>query len=304
MTVDGNVEASEGGLEWRAVSPGYLRTFGIQLLHGRDFSDADGRAAPAVVIVSKSFADRWWPGEDPLGRRIWIGRFRGKAGKAGPGDPVREIVGVVPDMKDMALDQSRPRHTVWVPQAQMQPDFASLPAFAVRATDARAAATALRSAITDADPRVGVPDISTMSDILASSASYQQRWFTLVLMSLFAAVALGLTSVGIYGVVSYSVARRVHEIGVRMALGARPSTVVGLVVRRGMGPVVLGLAVGIAAALALSKVLTKMLFGVSPHDPRTLIVVAVVLMAVALIASYLPARRATRVDPLTALRAE
>jgi len=125
-----------------------------------------------------------------------------------------------------------------------------------------------------------------------------------VLMSLFAAVALGLTSVGIYGVVSYSVARRVHEIGVRMALGARPATVVGLVVRQGMAPVVLGLAVGIVAALALSRLLTKMLFGVSPHDPRTLVVVAVLLVAVALLASYLPARRATRVDPLTALRAE
>jgi putative ABC transport system permease protein len=304
MTLDGNIDASEGGLEWRAVSSGYLRTFGIQLLHGRDFSDADSRSAPAVVIVSKSFADRWWPGENPLGRRIWIGRYRGKQGRAGPGDPVREIVGVVPDMKDMALDQLRPRHTVWVPQAQMQSDFALLPAFAVRATDARAAATALRSAITDADPRMGVPDISTMSDILASSASYQQRWFTLVLMSLFAAVALGLTSVGIYGVVSYSVARRVHEIGVRMALGARPTTVVGLVVRQGMAPVVLGLAVGIIAALALSRLLTTMLFGVSPHDPRTLVVVAVLLVAVALLASYLPARRATRVDPLTALRAE
>jgi putative ABC transport system permease protein len=304
MTLDGNIDASEGGLEWRAVSSGYLRTFGIQLLRGRDFNDADSRSAPAVVIVSKSFADRWWPGENPIGRRIWIGRFRGTQGRAGPGDPVREIVGVVPDMKDMALDQLRPRHTVWVPQAQMQSDFALLPAFAVRATDTRAAASALRNAITDADASMGVPDISTMSDILVSSASYQQRWFTLVLMSLFAAVALGLTSVGIYGVVSYSVARRVHEIGVRMALGARPSSVVGLVVRQGMGPVVLGLAVGFVAALALSRLLTKMLFGVSPHDPRTFVVVAVVLMAVALLASYLPARRATRVDPLTALRAE
>jgi putative ABC transport system permease protein len=143
-----------------------------------------------------------------------------------------------------------------------------------------------------------------MRDIISLSSSYQQRWFTLVLMSLFGAVALGLTSVGIYGVVAYSVTRRVHEIGVRMALGARPANVIGLVVGQGMRPVVLGLGGGLVAALALSRLLTKMLFGVSPHDPRTLVSVAVVLTVVALLASYLPARRATRVDPLSALRSE
>jgi putative ABC transport system permease protein len=307
MTLDGNIEATEGGLEWRAVSPGYFQTFGIKVLRGREIADADDRFATPIVLVSKSFADKWWPGENPLGRRIWIGKFHGEAGQAGPSDPVREIVGVVQDMKDMALEQGRPRHTVWVPQAQMTPSFlsyVSIPSFAVRTPDSRAAAIALRSAIQGADPRMGAPDISAMSDIISSSASYQQRWFTLVLMSLFAAVALGLTSVGIYGVVAYSVARRVHEIGVRMALGARPATVVGLVVRQGMRPVVLGLAIGIVAALALSRTLTKMLFGVSPHDPRTLVAVVVVLMGVALLASYLPARRATRVDPLASLRSE
>jgi putative ABC transport system permease protein len=307
MTVDGNIEATEGGLEWRAVSPGYFQTFGIKVLRGREITDADDRTAPAIVLVSKSFADKWWPGENPLGRRIWIGKHAGKAGKAGPADPVREIVGVVPDMKDMSLEQLRPRHTVWVPQAQTTPSFlsyVSIPSFAVRAADARVGASALRSAIQDADPRLRDPEIFAMRDVITLSSSYQQRWFTLVLMSLFAAVALGLTSVGIYGVVAYSVARRVHEIGVRMALGARPGNVVGMVVRQGMRPVVLGLAGGLVAALALSRLLTKMLFGVSPHDPSTLAVVAVVLMAVALVASYLPARRATRVDPLSALRSE
>ena len=307
MTVDGNIEATEGGLEWRAVSPGYFQTFGIKVLRGREITDADDHAAPAIVLVSKSFADKWWPGENPLGRRIWIGKFGGKAGRAGPGDPMREIVGVVPDMKDMALDQMRPRHTVWVPQAQMTAGFlsyVSLPSFAVRATDARVAATALRSAIQDADPRMGVPEVSAMRDIITLSSSYQQRWFTLVLMSLFSAVALGLTSVGIYGVVAYSVARRVHEIGVRMALGARPVNVIGLVVGQGMRPVILGLAGGLVSALVLSRLLTKMLFGVSPHDPRTLASVAAVLTVVALLANYLPARRATRVDPLSALRSE
>ena len=307
MTVDGNIEATQGGLEWRAVSPGYFQTFGIKVLRGREITDADDRTAPAIVLVSKSFADKWWPGENPVGRRIWIGKLAGKAGRGGSRDPVREVVGVVADMKDMALDQLRMRNTVWVPLAQLSPDYqayASRPSFAVRTADTRAAAAALRGAIQDADPRVGIPEISAMSDIISSSKSFQERWFTLVLMSLFAAVALGLTSVGIYGVVAYSVARRVHEIGVRMALGARPASVINLVVGQGMRPVVLGLAGGLIAALALSRLLTKMLFGVTPHDPRTFAVVAVALMAVALLASYLPARRATRVDPLTALRSE
>jgi putative ABC transport system permease protein len=307
MTLDGNDEAKEGGLEWRAVSPGYFQTFGIKVLRGRQITDADSRLAPPIVLVSKSFADKWWPGENPLGRRIRIGKFGSRSLGKSSGDPAREIVGVVADMKDMALEQLRPRHTVWVPQAQTTPSFlshVSLPSFAVRATDIHAAATALRAAIQDADPRMGAPEISAMRDVASSSSSYQQRWFTLVLMSLFAAVALGLTSVGIYGVVAYSAARRVHEIGVRMALGARPANVVVLVVGQGMRPVILGLAGGLLAALALSRLLTKMLFGVSPHDPRTLAVVALVLTAVALLASYLPARRATRVDPLTALRSE
>jgi putative ABC transport system permease protein len=302
MTLDGNTEAKEGGLEWRAVSPGYFQTFGIKVLRGRAITDADSRLAPPIVLVSKSFADKWWPGENPLGRRIWIGKFGDRPVGKRSGDPAREIVGVVADMKDMALEQLRPRHTVWVPQAQMT--HVSLPSFAVRATDTRVAANALRAAIQDADPRMGAPEISAMRDVASSSSSYQQRWFTLVLMSLFAAVALGLTSVGIYGVVAYSAARRVHEIGVRMALGARPANVVVLVVGQGMRPVILGLACGLLAALALSRLLTKILFGVSPHDPRTLAVVALVLTAVALLASYLPARRATRVDPLTALRSE
>jgi putative ABC transport system permease protein len=302
MTLDGNTEAKEGGLEWRAVSPGYFQTFGIKVLRGRAITDADSRLAPPIVLVSKSFADKWWPGENPLGRRIWIGKFGDRPVGKRSGDPAREIVGVVADMKDMALEQLRPRHTVWVPQAQMT--HVSLPSFAVRATDTRVAAIALRAAIQDADPRMGAPEISAMRDVASSSSSYQQRWFTLVLMSLFAAVALGLTSVGIYGVVAYSAARRVHEIGVRMALGARPANVVVLVVGQGMRPVILGLACGLLAALALSRLLTKILFGVSPHDPRTLAVVALVLTAVALLASYLPARRATRVDPLTALRSE
>ncbi len=307
MTLDGNDEAREGGLEWRAVSPGYFQTFGIKVLRGRQITDADGRLAPPIVLVSKSFADKWWPGENPLGRRIWIGKFGSRSLGKRAGDPAREIVGVVADMKDMALEQLRPRHTVWVPQAQMTPSFrsyVSLPSFAVRATDARVAATALRAVIQDADPRMGAPEISAMRDVASSSSSYQQRWFTLVLMSLFAAVALGLTSVGIYGVVAYTAARRVHEIGVRMALGARPANLVVLVVGQGMRPVILGLAGGLLAALALSRLLTKMLFGVSPHDPRTLAAVALVLTTVALVASYLPARRATRVDPLTALRSE
>ncbi|MEP6495422.1 MAG: ABC transporter permease [bacterium] len=302
MTLVGNDDATEGGLEWRAASGGYFQTFGIPILQGRGLSDADIQGGQPVVVVSESFAKAYWPNENPLGRRIWVGKYKGKA--MGPGfvEPAREIVGVVPDMKDMSLDQLRVRHTVWIPIAQTPRALVRLPVFVVRTTDANAAATALRGAIAEVDPRMPRADVTSMNDV--ASGSLVMRRFSVVLMSIFAALALGLTSVGIYGVVRYSVERRVHEIGVRMALGARPGTVVRLMVGQGIRPVMIGLLVGLGAFLALSRVLGQMLFRVSPHDPLTLVAVSAVLAGVATLASYLPARRATRIDPLAALRSD
>ena len=302
MTVEGRPDDSEGGMEWRSMSPTYFQTMGVRLIAGRDILDSDNEGAPAVAIISQSFAKRYWPNQNPIGQRLLLGRFKGKLIGPAFADPPREIIGVVPDLRDMTLDQTRPRHTVWVPQAQAPKAMVKIPAFVVRASDARIAADALRRAISETDPRMRAPEVAAMADIVSRSLSW--RRFAMVLMSVFALLALTLTCVGIYGVVAYSVAQRVHEIGVRMALGARPGSVVALVVAQGMRPAVVGLLVGLGGALALSRLLAKMLYGVGPRDPLSLGLVALVLATVAVVASYLPARRASRVDPLTALRSD
>jgi len=193
--------------------------------------------------------------------------------------------------------------TVWAPQTQVIKGMRrGTPAFAVRATDAGVAAAALRGAIADVDPLMGKADVAAMTDLVSQSLVW--RRFGVVLMSVFAGLALVLTCIGIYGVVSYSVAQRVHEIGVRMALGARTANVIALVVGQGVRPAIIGLVIGLAIALDLSKVLRQMLYGVGPRDPLALVSMAALFIIVALVASFLPARRASRVDPLTALRAE
>jgi predicted permease len=302
MTVEGRNDATEGGMEWRSASGDYFRTMGIRPVLGRPILDSDDAGAPPVVVISESFARKYWRGQSPIGHRLLLGRFRGKLIGPAFDEPAREIVGVVPDLRDMALDQKSFRSTAWVPRPQMVAPLASLPAFVVRATDASVAAAALRRAVLDVDSELGVPTIASMDDVV--SASLWWRRFGVVLMSVFATVALVLTCVGIYGVVSYSVAQRVQEIGIRIALGARPSRVTRLVVAQGMRPAILGLIVGLAGALALTRLLRTMLYQVSPREPLPLGLVALLLVAIALVASYIPARRAARVDPLTALRGE
>ena len=302
MTVEGRLDATQGNMEWRSVSADYFKTFGVRIIAGRGILESDVATAPPVVVISESFAKRYWRGENPIGRRVHLGQFKGKS--IGPrfDEPAREIVGVVPDIRDMSLDQKRKPQTAWVPREQAPPALVSLPSFVVRANDAGVAATALRNAIAESDSRVAVPAISSMGDIVTTSLSWQR--FTLVLMTAFASLALVLTCIGVYGAVAYSVAQRVHEIGIRMALGARPASVVGLVVRQGVRPAIVGLAIGLAAALGLTRVLKNMLYEIGPRDPLPLAVVALVLVGVALLASYLPARRAARVDPLSALRSD
>jgi putative ABC transport system permease protein len=299
-TVEGHDDLTEGASEFRAASPGYFSTMGIRLVGGRDFSALDVAASPRVALVSEAYAKRFFDDATPIGRRILIGCFKGC-----PRDTTRmayEIVGVVADLRDASLEEKRLRHTVWVPLAQVERRMLRVPAFVVRATDARVGATALRRAVADAEPRMGIPDIAAMTDIVSRSMSW--RRFSTVLMVCFAALALALTCVGIYGVASYSVSQRVQEIGVRIALGAKPGSVVALVVRQGVRPAVIGLLVGVVLALGLSRILTKLLFGVGPRDPLSFAAVAAVLLGVAIVASYLPARRAARVDPASALRVE
>ncbi len=299
-TVEGHNDRTEGPTEWRSVSPTFFRTMDVHLVSGRDFGDGDVASAPPVAIVSQAYARHFFPGEDPIGKRILIGYYKGRATPYS--DQPRTIIGVVADLKDGSLDQERVRHTVWVPQAQASGQFASVPAFVVRANDAGVAAKALRSAISDAEPRMRSVDVLAMSDIVSESLS--RRRFSTVLMTTFALLALVLTCVGIYGVASYSVSQRVQEIGLRMALGAEPRGVIALVVGEGVRPAAIGLVIGLAIALSLSKLLTHMLFGVTAHDPKSIAAVGIILMLVASVASYFPARRAARVDPVSALRAE
>jgi hypothetical protein len=269
------------------------------LVAGRPFSATDVAGAPPVALVSEAYVKRFFDGENPIGRRILIGCYKGCPDKT---VAATEIIGVVRDLRDASLEQTRLRHSVWVPLAQSGRIWSPVPAFVVRANDPAVAAAALRRAVTTAEPRMGVPDVAAMSDIVLASMSW--RRFSTVLMICFATLALVLTCVGIYGVASYAVSQRVQEIGVRMALGALPRSVVALVVRQGVRPAAYGLVAGLVVALWLSRILTKFLFGVTSHDPKSFASVAAVLMLVAIIASYFPARRASHVDPMTALRGD
>ena len=298
-TVQGRDDASIGGTEWRSVSPGYFAAMGIKLLAGRDLAETDTRSAPPVVLVSKSYAARMFPDENPIGRFIYIGVYKGKRKEQ---VVPSEIVGIVTDLRDGSLDQMQLRQTVWVSHAQASRMTAGLSSFVVRANDPSVAASALRRAIADADPRLPAADIASMDDLVMQSLG--TRRFSMVLLTTFALVALALTCVGIYGVSSYSVAQRTREIGVRIALGAQPRSVVGLVVRQSIRPAIVGLGAGFVLALLVSRLIASMLFGVGPRDPLSLSAVASLLAVVALVATWIPARRASRVDPVRALRAD
>ena len=300
MSVEGRPDDGMGDAEWRAISSDYFRSLGIPTVRGRVFQSSDDASAPAVILVNEAMARRFWPEGNPVGSRIVVGTV---GGQTVPGfeDPVREVVGVVADIREMGLDRS-PKPTIYVPQAQAPAKLLSLPHLLVRTTGTVALGQALRQAARETDPRIPEPEIRSMREVMAASVAPQR--FNAVLMGVFAALALVLTAVGIYGVISYSVRHRTREIGVRMALGARPVEVLGLVLRQGMLLVLAGAGIGLLAALALTRLLDSMLYGVGATDPLTFLAVTLLLVAVALLACYFPARRATRVDPMIALRAE
>jgi putative ABC transport system permease protein len=275
------------------ISPEYLQTMGIDLRAGRAFNLQDGPEAPQVVIINETMARRYFPNENPIGHRLSMGGLR-------------VIVGVAGDTRHLGLDQEI-RPEAYIPYLQRPPsDFLTL---VVRVASGQnnpaglsSLASVIRNQLSAIDPNEPINQVVVMDQSLLNSLAW--RRFQMLLLSVFAAVALIIATVGIYGVISYAVSQQTQEIGIRMALGAQASGVLRMVIWRGVRLTLIGVALGLAAAVALTRVMKNLLFEVSATDPMTFALIALFVVGVALIASYLPARRATKVDPLQALRQE
>jgi putative ABC transport system permease protein len=280
--------------QYRRISPGYFRTMQIPFIAGRDFDDSDGRSGDRVIIVSQSMARKLWPGEDPIGKRLQFG-----LAEDGNKPVPYQVVGLVGDVKWWRLEGAEDMGS-YVPVAQDPMPFLNV---AVRAEANRAGlAQEITGAVHSISKDLPVIHIRTMDQILDNTLA--GRRFTLILICLFAGLALVLATVGTYGVISYSVAERTREVGIRMALGADRKEVVRLVVSQAARLAVIGVALGLAAAFASTRVMESLLFKVSRTDPPTFAAISAILILVSLVASYMPARRAARIDPMAALRCE
>jgi predicted permease len=293
---------SHGGGGWLTISPGYFDVFKIPVKKGRAFTDRDTRNAPPVVIINETMAKQFWPKGDPLSDRLAIGR---NVMREFADEPERQIIGIVADVRDGGLNDE-PGPTMYIPQGQV-PDAAN--ALNVRLTpmawvvrtkvEPYSVSAAVQEALREASG-LPVSDIRTMSEVVSRSTSRDR--FNMWLMTVFGASALLLAAIGIYGLMAYSVAQRTQEIGIRLALGADSRQVKNMVVLQGLKLAIAGVVIGLAAAFLLSRVLAAFLFGVTARDPLVFAAVPTLLTAVALLAVWLPARRASRVDPILALR--
>jgi len=281
----------EATSDYTVTGADYFRTMSIPLMQGRLFTDQDGTNSPQVIVVSDAFVKRYFPNENPIGRRII---FDGKDEKP------REIIGVVGDVRRNGLDVDV-EPEMYVSHIQ-NPERRLNLMIRTEARDASQIAQAARAEVKAFDPNQIIWRTRTLDELLGTSVA--PRRFNMLLLGIFAGVALALAAVGLYGVMSYSVSWRTHEIGIRMALGAKRADVLRLVVRQGMTMTLIGLAIGLAGAFLLSRVMVGLLYGVSHNDPLTFAGVSIVLLGVALLACLIPARRATRVDPIVALRTE
>ena len=279
---------------YRSVSPNYFHVLNIPVLQGRPFTDRDNEQAPTVLLVNQSIAEKYFPGENVVGKRINFGRTDSNQ------QPIwREIVGVVADVKNMELKE-QPEPEIYF--SSLQSPFEAMSIVIRSSVEPGSLAGAVRGAVAEVDKTVPVADIETMDRIVTESV--MQPRFNMVLLGLFSAIALVLSAAGIYGVTSYTVTQRTHELGIRLALGAQLGDVLRLILKQGLAVILIGVAIGLAAAFVLTRLLRTLVFGISTNDPLTFIGITLLLSAVALIACYVPARRATKVDPLVALRYE
>jgi putative ABC transport system permease protein len=265
---------------------------GIRLLRGRLITEQDTQSSPHVAVINETMAKKIFPDEDPIGKRITFGR-RDK------NPDWYEIVGVVGDVKQYSLDQATTLQTY---EPYTQQTFPSMTLVARATGDPAGLTASIRNAVLELDKDQPVSNVSALDKLVSNSVAQQQ--FSMTLLGVFAAVALALSAVGIYGVLSYAVTQRVHEIGIRMALGAGRRDVLRLVVGQGMRLAAAGVGIGLVGALALTRLMSTMLFGVSATDPLTFGSIALLLVVIALLACWIPARRAARVDPMIALRYE
>ena len=278
---------------YRVIGPDYFAAMRIPIIRGRDFTDQDKGDSKDVVVISEKTAQHFWPGQDPIGKRL-------KPGSSTSNTPWREVIGIVKDVRQNDL--------IAPPKMQMYLNYRQLKnipanALVVRTNiDPMSLAGSVRNAIWSVDKDQAVADIDTMDHIVAEAVARQR--FSMFLLGFFAVVALVLASVGVYGVMSYSVAQRTREIGIRMALGARRTDVLQMTVKAGLKLVGAGMLLGVAAAFVLTRVMATLLYGISATDPITFAGISLVLLAVAIFASYVPALRATKVDPIVALRAQ
>jgi len=295
--IDGRPVApkDEPSADFFSVDVGYFHTMGIPIIKGRDFNQHDQHKSPPVIIVSEKFARRYFPGEDAIGKRI----HPGISSIEGEDSTMREIVGVVGDVKHRGLNLE-PRETYYVPQTQIP--FTQMAGVVKTTGDPKSLVAAVTKEVAVMDKDLPLFSVKTMDEYLATSVAAPR--FNTTLLSIFAAVALVLTVVGLYGVMSYSVAQRTSEIGIRLALGAQTSDVLKMIIKQGINLIVLGLLLGLFGAMALMRVVSGLLFGVTTRDPLTFTVVALLLLTIALLACLVPAWRATKVDPMDALRCE
>jgi putative ABC transport system permease protein len=284
--IEGRENADANWASLRLISPDYFRTMAIPLRNGRTFETRDAKDPPDAVIINETLARRFWPDEDPVGKRILFG-------DSGP-----TIVGVVGNIKHAGLEaEYEPEMYVPFPEQSSQ-----LVLVARADSEAIALAGPLRALVHSIDKDQPVENFSTMEEVVSRSVA--QPRFLAILLSVFATLALALAAVGVYGVMSFSVAQRTREMGIRMALGAQPRDILRLVLGQGMALAVIGVAAGLLGSFAVTRLMSSLLYRVSAADPITFIVISLLLTEVALGASFIPARRALKVDPMVALRHE